>query len=615
MKQEEATINDKSTHQKNTKELETKERLLQLMKSTDLSIREFVDRALELAICLTGSKIGYIFLYYEEEEVLNLFSYSDVAMKECQIKDQPRLYHLSKTGLWGEVIRQRKAIILNNYQQPHELKKGYPEGHVTLSNFLSVPVFSNGKIVAVVGVANKDSDYNNADGLELSLLMNTIWPMVELRQQQENLRQSEKRYKLLYEANLKEKELLSTIVSSAAEGILVLDSEAKIVLMNPAAEQSTGYSLEEAAGRKFDGLFTVLNNKTNRRITGLPERVMASGRRMEKKQPLKMIVKDGGHILVTGTMAPIRCEKNKASGVVITFEDISKEMLLEREIQGYLNINMDIFSVADRDGKFIRANRKFEEVLGYTTDEIRGKNCLTFIHPDDRRPTVEMIRQLRNGGKEGRLINRVRCKDGSYKYLEWRLETGLEDYYFSVARDVTERVKYEEMLKNLAMRDELTQLYNRNYLTTVITDIMRYADRYQESLSLLILDLDDFKNINDAFGHLVGDKILRKFAAVVNQNLRKSDLLFRFGGEEFIVVMPKTDLEGATAVAEKLRSAVEKIRVSVVRRLTVSIGVSERIGDEPFTLWFGRADEALYRAKNNGKNKVVPAIASHQTER
>ncbi|MBN1820659.1 MAG: GAF domain-containing protein, partial [Prolixibacteraceae bacterium] len=147
------------------------------------NIQEFLDYALTEAIQLTDSKIGYIYLYNEEKKQFILNSWSKEVMLECRVADPQSVYDLDKTGCWGEAVRQRKPIIINDYSSGHDLARGIPEGHVFLKKFLTIPVFDNSKIVAVVGVANKKTNYTETDVKQLTLLMDYVWNMVvKLRQ-------------------------------------------------------------------------------------------------------------------------------------------------------------------------------------------------------------------------------------------------------------------------------------------------------------------------------------------------------------------------------------------------------------------------------------------------
>ncbi|KAF0128658.1 MAG: PAS/PAC sensor hybrid histidine kinase [Bacteroidetes bacterium] len=155
------------------------ESLLEISQYSSNSIQELLDFALEEAILLTKSKIGYIYFYHEDTKQFILNTWSKEVMHECQVMNPENVYDLDKTGCWGEAVRQRKPIILNEYQEESELKKGTPEGHVQLKKFLTIPVIIDNVIVAVCGVANKDTDYDNSDVRQLTLLMDSVWKISE----------------------------------------------------------------------------------------------------------------------------------------------------------------------------------------------------------------------------------------------------------------------------------------------------------------------------------------------------------------------------------------------------------------------------------------------------
>jgi len=163
-------------------------------------------------------------------------------------------------------------------------------------------------------------------------------------------------------------------------------------------------------------------------------------------------------------------------------------------------------------------------------------------------------------------------------------------------------------LQLMAKTDPLTGITNRGYFMDLLNTELRRSIRYNRTFSVLILDLDDFKSINDTYGHAAGDEVLRSATRILqNSELRKGDFLGRIGGEEFGVVLPETDLPGASDVAERLRINLEKTAVVLKKKelyITASIGVSEyKAGDTEDTL-LQRADHAMYRAKKSGRNKV-----------
>jgi two-component system cell cycle response regulator len=208
------------------------------------------------------------------------------------------------------------------------------------------------------------------------------------------------------------------------------------------------------------------------------------------------------------------------------------------------------------------------------------------------------------------------------------LELGINDYLIMpvdynemVARVKTQirRKKYQDALKSnyqnsisMAITDKLTGLYNRHYLDTHLTNMVQQALISQKPLSLMIMDMDHFKAVNDGYGHDVGDEVLKQLSAVIVDSVRGSDLAARFGGEEFVVLLPESDFVSGFGMAERIRRKVEEYEFRVshevgILKKTLSIGVAtlNHHGDSPAEL-IKRADTALYHAKHHGRNQVQP---------
>lgn len=156
-----------------------------------------------------------------------------------------------------------------------------------------------------------------------------------------------------------------------------------------------------------------------------------------------------------------------------------------------------------------------------------------------------------------------------------------------------------------ANTDKLTGLNNRAFLDSLLPSLMSQADRSGYAISLVMLDIDHFKAVNDTYGHDVGDTTLKALAQLLAGNTRKSDVLARWGGEEFVLLMPDTNAEGADVLAEKLRKQIESELFPQVGRITASFGVAQRKYGEAYESWFKRADSALLKAKESGRNRIV----------
>ncbi|MEN6326310.1 MAG: PAS domain S-box protein, partial [Syntrophomonas sp.] len=211
-------------------------RVLKILQHGSYSVSEFLDYALDEAITLTGSKIGYILYYDENTQEFIINSWSRGAMQECSIDYKPTVFHLKDTGIWGEAVRQRKPLIINDFTASNPLKRGYPEGHVHIDRFIEIPVFNDNDIVAVVAVANKESDYDQTDMLQLSLFMNSVWKSVNMKKMEEALFKSEEQYRTVFE--------------TTGSATVIIDENGTVTLANGEFCKLSGYSKREIEHNK-----------------------------------------------------------------------------------------------------------------------------------------------------------------------------------------------------------------------------------------------------------------------------------------------------------------------------------------------------------------------------
>jgi two-component system, cell cycle response regulator len=186
-----------------------------------------------------------------------------------------------------------------------------------------------------------------------------------------------------------------------------------------------------------------------------------------------------------------------------------------------------------------------------------------------------------------------------------QLTVGDTIFKFLSGTDV--EAQYHEIVFRMAITDGLTNLHNRKQLDTLLTEEIPRAQRHGRDLSLLMFDIDHFKSINDTYGHLTGDSVLRGMASILQKRLRPNDKLGRYGGEEFCAILPETDLPNATLIAEELRATVQAHSFSAEGkevRITVSIGASCLVSGMTIEQLYKRADDKLYEAKRSGRNKV-----------
>lgn len=265
-------------------------------------------------------------------------------------------------------------------------------------------------------------------------------------------------------------------------------------------------------------------------------------------------------------------------------------------------------------------------LLGWKPEEMIGRQFDEFIFPDDV-PLLAagVLRTSAPGVLNDSITMRMLKKDGSLSWIEGNARilrdpaTGEVQGYVALLRDINERKLLEDKLSALAMTDGLTGIANRRAFDEALEREWKRTLRESSQISLLLLDIDRFKAFNDHYGHQVGDDCLRSVAAAITGAVRSTDLVARYGGEEIAVILPNTDMDAASAVAEKVRAAIESLQLTHKGNpdggghITVSIGAATalaRIGGTirmPESLLLS-ADNALYKAKHEGRNRVATTL-------
>jgi PAS domain S-box-containing protein len=243
--------------------------LFELTQIADQPEDVIISFALERAVEITRSRIGYLAFVSPDERAMTMYSWSQAAMEECRAVDKPIVYQVEETGLWGEAIRQRKAIITNDYSLENPLKKGYPEGHVQIHRHMNIPVMYDSRIVIVSGVGNKEEPYDDQDIRQLTLLMDGLWKIIrnkradlelhaknqELAAAEEELRSQLDEIVRIQDELRESNEYLKNLISHANTPIIVWGKDCRITLFNHALERLTGISEEEAIGSDLLILF------------------------------------------------------------------------------------------------------------------------------------------------------------------------------------------------------------------------------------------------------------------------------------------------------------------------------------------------------------------------
>ena len=293
--------------------------------------------------------------------------------------------------------------------------------------------------------------------------------------------------------------------------------------------------------------------------------------------------------------------------MTLTSAIVARRAAADRRARRFFDLSHDMLSTANLEGYFVEVNSAWTR-LGYTPEEIRAIPFVDLVHPDDRERTEGEAARLFEGVETVGFENRYRAKDGSWRWLRWSsILAPDESLLYGRATDITElkqvEAEREDLLAEvdaLAHRDALTGLPNRRTFDEQMPREMARAQRSQSSLCLAIVDLDRFKVYNDNNGHLAGDDLLRKCAVAWDSQLRGEDTIIRFGGEEFLVVLPDTSPEQAAEIVERLRA-------ETPGEQTCSAGLACWDFTESAERLIDRADAALYRAKAAGRDRLVQA--------
>ncbi len=468
-------ITEARQNEKKQEKVAYRHRILADMLSRSFESRQAqLDYVLHEALKLSESQHGYIYLYDEKKRRFFLNSWTKGVMEACSIKGSKNGTSLDETGLWGEVVRQRKPIIVNDFEKPNPMKKGYPEGHVPLKRFMSVPVIIDDQIVAVIGLANKTGEYDDEDVYETILLMSGVWNAVVRREAQE---------KLYLERNRYHQTLLSI-----GDGVMVVDKDGRIEMLNPVAEELIGWSQESAIGMPYKEVFALSHEQAGMKIKDPIEDALKTQSVQEMENHAILTSKDGKRYYLEDSAAPIIDETGATIGVVLVF------------------------------------------------------------------------------------------------------------------RNVTEKKEQQQEIEYLSFHDSLTGLFNRRFFE----EEMRRLDTLRNlPVSIIIGDINNLKLTNDVFGHAYGDMLLKRLAVVLRKVCRADDIIARWGGDEFSLLLPKTGISEAWQIVARIREEFSKERIQAVKG-SISMGAAVKTGmEDNIQEAVDKAEEEMYLNKVMEHSEVM----------
>ena len=457
--------------------------------------------------------------------------------------------------------------------------------------YLTVDVRKDGRLIDV----QVDWNYKRDDEGRVVGFISVITDITERKRSEEQLRK------------------LHGAVEQSQSIIVITDSKGDIEYVNPRFTELTGYTHDEAVGRNPRIL------KSGEHTPEFYEQLwdtITSGK--EWRGEFHNRKRDGGLYWESASISPITNEDGEVTHFIAVKEDITdrrkaKEALLKSEAS--LAEAQRIARMGNWDWDIVENELHWSDeiyrIFGLTPREFGAtfEAFMDSVHPDDRKFVKESVDNALYDGAPYDIDHRVVLPDGTERIVHEKAEVtfGKESRpvrMVGTVHDITERKRMEEELTRLAITDKLTQAYNRTKFDEIITEEIERARRFDRPLSVLMFDLDNFKVINDTFGHSFGDNVLKTMADIVRTHMRKINYFIRWGGEEFLIIAVETNLKGARVLAERLRKAIESHGFDKVGRVTISFGATEFRKDDTEDSLLKRADEALYKAKENGRNRV-----------
>lgn len=400
------------------------------------------------------------------------------------------------------------------------------------------------------------------------------------------------------------------------DGVYAIENE-KMVYANQALAELLGYPVAELIGRPFLELLApedveMVVSRHRDRVAGKP---------VPENYFIRLLTV-GGEKISCELHAGITVDREGRTVTVGSVRDVSDRTQVQQqlrtaneELRRIYEQLPDIYYRVDMAGIIAMASPASSAILGYAPEEMVGKPMVDlYKNPEDRKRVVAQI--AAGAGKPVQVEMEMVHKDGrtiwilAHTFLRYD-DGGQPRWMEGVARDITARKQMEQQLADLVRTDSLTGLYSRSYFMEQSEEVIRLMKRHHRPMSVIIADLDHFKQVNDTYGHLGGDRVLIAFAETCRKVIRESDLLGRLGGEEFGLVLPETPLQQARVLAERLREATAAAVIPLEGqhiKLTVSIGLVEMtLNEYSISALLRRADHALYKAKDAGRNQVFAA--------
>ncbi len=404
---------------------------------------------------------------------------------------------------------------------------------------------------------------------------------------------------------------MQSIADQLSSGILIVDDALNVLAWNRWMVEHAGISAEAAIGQRLDALFPDLPTATLRRRVKAALQLQSPSYLQPRKGYLFPVALDrivDSHFANMQQRIRILPYEGDPQRAIIVVDDVTATREAEARgaaaaeaSQRYLElIDNNVMTLGvDAEGQVTRASSALLRASGWQAETIDGVSleALGLGPPERLEPTAD-------GALPERPVQRA---DGSTLWVRVRQARGLSDAATHERYLVLQDISLQKEIQALSERDALTGVYNRMKFDQLLQAAISAQARYGQAFSVILCDIDHFKRINDHHGHLAGDSVLKQFTALLQAQTRTSDHLARWGGEEFVVLLPLANTQEAAAAAEKLRQAIAAASWPPIGTLSASFGVAFHAPNESADSLLDRADVALYQAKDAGRNRVCVA--------
>ena len=486
-----------------------------------------------------------------------------------------------------------------------------------------------------IRIRHSDGSWREVEVVASNLTQNNVVEMIiinlrditERKEAEKALRISEERYRLL--------------ADHMKDQLWLMDLKMNLTYVSPSVERITGYSSDEIKKIPLDKLLTPKSFKKALEFISvkMPKAIKESSKDLVfRTLELEFILKGGQTVWGECSFSFIRDDKGKVVSILGEARDITNRKQAEEALriseERYRlladNITEHVWLMDIASMKTVYVSPSVEKMYGYTLDEMKNISLRELVTEESFQKMVDafLIEKAKALATPPPSIHKysleleARHKDGRLLWVDNTLsfirdENGKPAFILGETRDITDRKRAEEALRKseqkyleLSIIDDLTQLYNSRHFYAQLEKEIERSNRYEQPLTLLLLDLDKFKDFNDTYGHVEGDDVLSRLGQVIKRCLRETDSAYRYGGEEFTIMLPMTTSEEGIVTAKRIQTELRKEAFSPVLGqevyMTVSIGLAQYKPKEEMKAFVQRVDQLMYQAKKNGRDRICP---------